>query len=254
MRAVCLNSKHSQQRWIRLPERVIFWVYSILTAIHFTPCYIWVHTTAPHKTTFLTAIHNTWKCSYGVSNTGLNMCLIHCTSLPKDQMHYILRYLNSYLLAFSWLSFHITLLLLCSVMLIIFSCWTVWLNITMTLSSLPQRGVGADIGAAISSLITCLFTFLFCTGECHFILRFQSGFRLCEYGTDCSPLTPPSACLKPQILPTPHPTPHPTPATLFLQPPPNPSLASSVLMPLFRSQARRLSVCVSEVTLLYGEF
>ncbi len=45
-------------------------------------------------------------------------------------------------------------------MLIIFSCWTVWWNITMTLSSSPPRGVGADIDAAISSLITSLSTFL----------------------------------------------------------------------------------------------
>lgn len=138
-------------------------------------------------------------------------------------MHYILRYLCSCLLAFSWLSFHITLLLLWSVMLIIFSCWTVWWNITMTLSSTPSQGVGADIDAAISSLITCLFTFLFCTGECHFILRFQSGFRLCEYSTDCS-------CLPrlPALNPKSYPLHFPFPAT-----PPHPALtlASSVLLP-----------------------
>lgn len=106
-------------------------------------------------------------------------------------------------------------------MLIIFSCWTVWLNITMSLFTLPPQ-VRADIGTAISSLIIFLFTFLFCTGECHFILRFQSGFRLCEYSTDCyPPPTHTSACLKPQILPTQLPTPatvscNPTPSFPFL--------------------------------------
>lgn len=33
-----------------------------------------------------------------------------------------------------------------------------------------------------------LSTLLLCTGECHFILRFQSGFRLCEYSTERSNL------------------------------------------------------------------
>lgn len=88
---------------------------------------------------------------------------------------------------------------LCSVMLIIFSCCTVWMNITMTLTS---SQVGADITSARSSLITFLLT-SFCTGEWHFILRFQSGFRLCEYSTDWSPPPPlnprplPSACRNP---------------------------------------------------------
>lgn len=139
-------------------------------------------------------------------------------------------------------------------MLIIFSCWTVWWNITMTLSSSPPRGVGADIDTAISSFITCLFTFLFCTGECHFILRFQIGFRLCEYSTDCSHPPPLSACLQPQILPTSL----PNPATLSCNPTtplPRPSLCwcPNPFPSFLRSQASGLSVCVSEVTLLYGE-
>lgn len=129
-------------------------------------------------------------------------------------------------------SFHITLLLLCSVMLIIFSCWTVWLNITLTLSSLPPRRVRSDIGAAISSLITCLFTFLFCTGECHFILRFQSGFRLCEYSTDCS-LLPRLSASNPKSYPL-----------RFLQPHPVFTLASSVLMPLSPPVTDPWDVCV----------
>lgn len=116
----------------------------------------------------------------------------------------------------------------------------------MTLSSPPSRWVGVDIDTAISSLITCLFTVLFCTGECHFILRFQSGFRLCEYSTDCSrslvclPYPPILSTLRTTHLLQPHPT----------QPFPWPPQRCC---PVLQSQASGLSVCVSEVALLYGE-
>lgn len=81
----------------------------------------------------------------------------------------------------------------------------------MTLSSSLLKVVGADTDAAILSLITCLFTFLFCKGECHFILRFQSGLRLCEYSTDrCLPaLNPKSYPLSLPFSCNPTP-PHPT--------------------------------------------
>lgn len=61
-------------------------------------------------------------------------------------------------------------------------------------------------------------------------------------------LPPPSACLKPQILPTSLPT-------LFLQVHPTQlsSWPPQCCCPLLRSQAPGLSVCVSDVTLLYGE-
>lgn len=177
----------------------------------------------------------------------------HLINNSIAQMHYILQYLYTYLHAFSWLSFYITLLLLCSVMLIIFSCSTVWLNITMTLSSLPPRGVWADIDAAISSLIICLFHFSFLHRRMPFHTTIPKRIQTMwvQYGLLSTP-HPPSACRKPWILPTPtyHPC-HP-----FLQP--HPPLPSSLTPPcwcplLLQSQAPGLSVYVSEVTLLYGE-
>lgn len=68
-----------------------------------------------------------------------------------------------------------------------------------------------------------LSALLLCTGEFHFILRFQSGFRLCEYSTDrsCSPtrlpdhppappypLYPPPFTLQPPSSPPPPPRGH----------------------------------------------
>lgn len=144
-----------------------------------------------------------------VFSTQVRTCAAYI--IWAKQTHYILQYLCSYLLASSWLPFHITLLLLCSVMLIIFSCWTVWWNITMTLSSSPPRGVGADIDAAISSLITCLFTFSFLRRRMPFhttipkrIQTMWVQYGLLPHSSACLPQTPRKSY----------------PPTLFLQPHP----------------------------------
>lgn len=84
-----------------------------------------------------------------------------------------------------------------------------------------------------------LSALLLCTGEFHFILRFQSGFRLCEYSTDrsCSPTRLPDHPPAP-----PYPL-YPPPFTL--QPPSSP--------PSPWSWACGLSVCISEVAPRPGE-
>lgn len=129
-------------------------------------------------------------------------------------------------------------------MLIIFTCWTVWWNITMTLSSSPPQWVGADIDAAISSLITCLFHFSFLHRRMPFHTTIPKRIQTMwvQYGL----LSPSPPASNPESYPLP---------ILFLQPHPTQPfpLAASVLMPPppLRSQAPGLSVCVSEV--LYGE-
>lgn len=151
-------------------------------------------------------------------------CILGIIQMKK--MHYILGYLYSYLLAFSWLSFHITLLLLCSVMLIIFTCWTVWWNITMTLSSSPPQWVGADIDAAISSLITCLFHFSFLHRRMPFHTTIPKRIQTMwvQYGllSPSPPASNPESYPLPILFLQPHPTqPFPLAASVLMPPPPS---------------------------------
>lgn len=180
-RAVCLDWKQPAEVDNTPRESHI----SSLFFSHCTPLYsIWAHATAPHFFNRSPQHKKMFRrcCEHKSEHVPRASRLIYIA-----QTHHILQYLDTLM---TIIPHHTTPPVFCD------ADYILMLNSVMeynhdSLQPTP-RGVGADIGAAISSLIICLFTFLFWTGECHFILRFQSGFRLCEYSMDCSP---PPVCL-----------------------------------------------------------